>query len=176
MKGLDLRNPSTINAMLRNPTSATRYGIDATTPPDANKASRLRGAMRTNGRSARTPTSRSSAPNCSPGTAAPRPPQAAAPIAATQEHLERKKKLYSQPRGGNRERLLSGMMRSATGHPSLSAYAFGRQGPDLLPLHLPEQLRQGRRRDHCRPRLNLQRPRRRTATRNRAFLRRCSAR
>ena len=43
-------------------------------------------------------------------------------FAAAQERLKRKKKLYSQPRGGKREYLLSGMVRCATGHPSLSAY------------------------------------------------------
>jgi site-specific DNA recombinase len=43
-------------------------------------------------------------------------------FAAAQERLERKKKLYSRPRGGSREHLLSGMVRCATGHPSLSAY------------------------------------------------------
>ncbi len=45
-------------------------------------------------------------------------------FAAAQERLERKKKLYSRPRGGSREHLLSGMVRCATGHPSLSAYAL----------------------------------------------------
>jgi site-specific DNA recombinase len=45
-------------------------------------------------------------------------------FAATQERLERKKRLYSRARGGSREHLLSGMVRCATGHPSLSAYGL----------------------------------------------------
>jgi site-specific DNA recombinase len=45
-------------------------------------------------------------------------------FAATQERMERKKRLYSRPRSGSREHLLSGMVRCATGHPSLSAYGL----------------------------------------------------
>jgi site-specific DNA recombinase len=41
---------------------------------------------------------------------------------AAQERIQRKRKSSSRPRGGRREHLLSGMVRCATGHPSLSAY------------------------------------------------------
>jgi site-specific DNA recombinase len=43
-------------------------------------------------------------------------------FAAAQARVERKRRAYSRPRAGNREHLLSGMVRCATGHPSLSAY------------------------------------------------------
>ena len=41
-------------------------------------------------------------------------------FAAAQARIERKRRAYSRPRTGNREHLLSGMVRCATGHPSLS--------------------------------------------------------
>ena len=44
-------------------------------------------------------------------------------FAAAQERTQRKRKAYSQPRKGHHAHLLSGMVRCATGHPSLSAYA-----------------------------------------------------
>jgi site-specific DNA recombinase len=43
-------------------------------------------------------------------------------FAAAQARIERKRRAYSRPRTGNREHLLGGMVRCATGHPSLSAY------------------------------------------------------
>lgn len=41
---------------------------------------------------------------------------------AAQQRIQRKRKSSSRPRGGGRVHLLSGMVRCATGHPSLSAY------------------------------------------------------
>jgi site-specific DNA recombinase len=43
-------------------------------------------------------------------------------FAAAQERLQRNRKSYSRPRSGRREHLLSGFVRCATGHRSLSAY------------------------------------------------------
>ena len=97
-------------------------------------------------------------------------------FAAAQARLERKKKLYSRPRGGSREHLLSGMVRCATGHPSLSAYALIVKGHTYYRCTYRSSYGKVAAEAISRPRLNLQRPRGRTATRDRAFLRRAAVR
>lgn len=50
-------------------------------------------------------------------------------FAAAQARIERKRRAYRGPRTGNREHLLGGMVRCATGHPSLSAYGASDRPP-----------------------------------------------